>query len=392
MPLVSISDPINDAYGMTEDEQGNVTYTTEHIGFADSDGMSPWGVCLDPLVPQKDVSVAPWDGRATARRRKAVPWEDDTSWFITVEWSTARPETNREADPVLRPVTGPRRSMDVQVPTFFDSRGFPIVNSAGSLIPGVTSTANVTVVDVEALFDVYPIGLEALNNTVNAAAVQIHGVWYPGRNCWMKNLRLDDIPEEENGIEFYRANYEVHIDPRGFWELRPNTGLTYLEYQKRTDADSPWKKCTYSEYDGVGDDTLKRIQEKRAKGEDGMLLSDPIWLDRYGQPTRPTFPSAPIGNASGTAGSTTVTVAGASFTQADVGMVLTLVPPTPKAQPVQLIVEAVNSGTSVNVHIAATADYSGIPCTVSGALFRLLTPQPSADWSNLPLPPAPPTL
>lgn len=143
MPLVSISDPINDAYGMTEDEQGNVTYTTEHIGFADSDGMSPWGVCLDPLVPQKDVSVAPWDGRATARRRKAVPWEDDTSWFITVEWSTARPETNREADPVLRPVTGPRRSMDVQVPTFFDSRGFPIVNSAGSLIPGVTSTANV---------------------------------------------------------------------------------------------------------------------------------------------------------------------------------------------------------------------------------------------------------
>lgn len=392
MPLVQISDPINDAYGMSEDDNGNVTYTTEHIAFADTDGMSPWGVCLDPLVPQKDISVAPWDGRATCRSRKAVPWEDDRTWFITVTWSTVRPDLNREADPLLRPVTGARRSMDVTLPTFFDSRGFPIVNTAGSLIPGVTATANVTVVDCEALFNYYPLNLEALNNTVNAEAVMIHGDWYPGRNCWMKNLRMSDVPEEDNGIEFYRATYEIHIDPRGYWELRPNNGLTYLEYQKRTDADSPWKKCLYSEYAEVTEDDLKRIQEKRAKGDDGLSLSEPIWLDRYGQPTRPTFPNAPIGNASGTKGSKAVNIAGAEFTDGDVGMVLTLVPPSPKAQPVQLIIEDVTSPTSVNVHIAATANYSGIPCTVSGALFLLLTPQPAADWSSLPLPPTPPTL
>jgi len=221
--------------------------------------------------------------------------------------------------------------------------------------------------------------------------VQIHGVWYPGRHCQMKNLRLSDTPEEEYGIEFYRATYEVHIDPRGYWELRPNTGLTYLEYQKRTDEDSPFKKCTYTEYDEAAADN-RRVMEKRAKGEDGMLLSDPIWLDRYGQPTRPTFPSAPIGNASGSAGSKTITVAGAEFSEADVGMVLTLVPPGPKAQPIQLIVAQYNSATSVDVHIAATSNFSGIPCTVSGALFLLVTPQPEADWTDLPLPPAPPVL
>jgi hypothetical protein len=392
MPLVYISDPINDAYGMTEDEEGNVTYTTEHICYADEDTMSPWGVALDRLVPQPHLSIAPWDGRATCRRRKPVPWEDDRSWFLTVEWSTARVETSKEADPLLRPVKGERRCVDVQIPTWFDSRGFPIVNTAGKLIPGITSTANVTVVDIEALFDRYPIELEALNNTVNESAVQIHGVWYPSRMVQMKNLRLSDTPEEEFGLEFYRATYEAHIDPRGYWELRPNTGLTYLEYQKRENEDSPFKKCTYQEYDEVTESANRRVMEKRAKGEDGMLLSDPIWLDRYGQPTRPTFPSAPIGNASGAAGSKTITVAGAEFTEADVGMVLTLVPPGPKAQPIQLIVEQYNSATSVNVHIAATSNFSGIPCTISGALFLLVTPQPEANWEDLPLPPAPPVL
>jgi len=391
MPLKSISNPINDAYGASEDENGNRTYRTEHICYADEDNMSPWAVMLDPLMAQPHISVAPWDDFATCRKRTPVPFEDDRTWFVTIEWSTARVDTKRDADPLLRPVTGERRCMDVQLPTFFDSRGFPIVNTAGSLIPGVMSTANVTVVDVEALFGVYPIGLEALNNTVNASAVQIHGVWYPGRHCQMKNLRLSDTPEEEYGIEFYRATYEVHIDPRGYWELRPNTGLTYLEYQKRTDEDSPFKKCTYTEYDEAAADN-RRVMEKRAKGEDGMLLSDPIWLDRYGQPTRPTFPSAPIGNASGSAGSKTITVAGAEFSEADVGMVLTLVPPGPKAQPIQLIVAQYNSATSVDVHIAATSNFSGIPCTVSGALFLLVTPQPEADWTDLPLPPAPPVL
>lgn len=401
MPLVSISDPINDAYGMTEDEEGNVTYTTEHICYADEDGMSPWGVSLDPKCPQPHVSIAPWDGRATCRRRKAVPWEDNRSWFLTVEWSTARVEESKEADPLLRPVKGDRRCVDVQVPTFFDSRGFPIVNSAGKLLSGVMSTASVTVIDVEALFSTYPIQLEALNNTVNQSAVQIHGVWYPSRFAQMKNLRLSDTPDEEFGIEFYRATYEVHIDPRGYWELRPNTGLTFLEYQKRASESAEFRKCPYHEYNDVEDSNLKQVIEKRAKGPDGMLLSDPIWLDRYGQPTRPTFPSGPIGNASGTAGSKTITVSGAQFTSADIGMVLTLIFPGPKAQPVQLLVEAVNSETSVDVHIAATQnfpvpDQSGntpeIPCTVSGALFVLVTQQPSADWSALPLPPAPPIL
>jgi hypothetical protein len=390
MPLKSISDPINDAYGASEDENGNRTYTTEHICYADEPNMSPWAVMLDPLMAQPHISVAPWDDFATCRKRTPIPWEDDTTWFVKIEWSTARLETSQDADPLLRPVTGNRRCMDVEVPTFFD-RGRPIVNTAGSLIPGCTNTANITVVDVEALFSVYPIGLEALNNTLNAAPVQIHGVWYPAMMCWMKNTRLSDTPEEEYGIEFYRATYEIHIDPRGFWELRPNTGLSYIEYQKRSDAASAWKKCTFAEYEAAGS-TNRRKQEKRARDSEGLLLSEPIWLDYHGQPTKPVFPDSPIGNASGTAGSKTITVAGANFQAGDVGMVVTLEFPSPKVQPVQLIVEAVNSETSINVHIAATSNFSGVPCTVSGALFKIRVKQPTADWSNLPLPPAPPVL
>jgi hypothetical protein len=400
MPLKSISDPINDAYGASEDENGNRTYTTEHICYADEAGMSPWAVMTDPKMAQPHISVAPWDDFATCRKRTPIPWEDDTTWFVKIEWSTARQETSQDADPLLRPVTGNRRCMDVEVPTFFD-RGRPIVNTAGNLIPGCTNTANITVVEVEALFSVYPISLEALNNTLNAAPVQIHGVWYPAMMCWMKNTRLSDTPEEEYGIEFYRATYEIHIDPRGFWELRPNTGLSYLEYQKRTattGTGSEFKKCTFAEYEEVSDSALKQVQEKRAKGSDGMLLSDPIWLDAHGQPTKPKFPSAPIGNASGTAGSKTLTVAGAEFTDADVGVVLTLAFPSPTVQPVQLIVEKVNSETSVDVHIAATENFGtghtkpAVPCTVSGALFKIRVKQPTADWSDLPLPPAPPEL
>lgn len=389
--LISFSDPINEWEESEEQDGYSRSYTTEHLAVADGP-MTTAQVKADPLCPQQHVDAAPWDAEATCRKRVVIPQDDGTSFLIRIEWNTRREAEQEDSDPLSRPVTGRRRCQDVEIPAWQDAIGKPMVNTAGKLYQGQTITANVIVVGVRALFDHYPTELEAFNNTVNASPVSIHGIAYPSRCCWMKNLDMDDQPKEEAGVEFYEATYDVVIDPRGYWSMLPNTGAVHLEYQTRANTSDPWGAVDYATYDAETDANLKRVIEKRHLDDTGNDSGQDTWLDRYGQKTRPTFSDAPIGTGAMTAGSDVLTVTGGSFTPADQGATVTFAEQGPFQKPVTALITQVNSATEVKLNLKAGTAFSGIDVYFSGALFNLFLKQPHTNWASLPLPPAPPSL
>lgn len=389
--LISFSDPINDWEESEEQDGYSRSYTTEHLAIADG-LMSTAEVKADPLCPQQHVDTAPWDAEATCRKRVVIPQDDGVTFLVRVEWDTRREAEQSESDPLLRPVTGRRRCQDVEIPAWQDAIGKPLVNTAGKLYQGQTITASTVVVSVRALFDHYPTELEAFNNTVNAAPVNIHGVAYPSRTCWMKNLDMDDQPKEEASVEFYEATYDIVIDPRGYWSLLPNAGAVYLEYQTRATTSAAWVPVSFATYDAEADEDLRQIVEKRNLDDTGHDAGQDTWLDRHGQKLRPVFSDTPLGEGAMTAGSNVLTVTGASFTDAHIGASVTFAEQGPFKKPITALITAVTGATTVTLNVTCGTTFSEVDVYLSGALFNVFLKQPHVSWSALPLPPAPPSL
>jgi hypothetical protein len=74
------------------------------------------------------------------------------------------------------------RSSSIAVPAFYDSRGYPLVNTAGDLYEGLTRKVRTRTVDVTYNATAVPTWLFQLADTINDAAVTILGESYPAGN------------------------------------------------------------------------------------------------------------------------------------------------------------------------------------------------------------------
>ena len=143
------------------------------------------------------------------------------------------------------------RSSSIAVPAFYDSRGYPLVNTAGDLYEGLTRKVRTRTVNVTYNATTIPTWLFALADTINDAAVTILGESYPAGTCLLKDVEVPDEPERDPaGSLYYPVTYTIEINPMGWFILLPNKGANELIYQTRTGATAAWVDVTKATYDG----------------------------------------------------------------------------------------------------------------------------------------------
>ena len=122
--------------------------------------------------------------------------QDDTVltvWRLEVRYSTAI-ETREDDTYASQRTKGGMRSSRVEVPAFYDSRGYPMVNTAGDLYEGLSKPVRTRTVNVTHNATSVPNYIFNLSDTINAAAVTILGTSYPALTCKMTDVNMPDEP------------------------------------------------------------------------------------------------------------------------------------------------------------------------------------------------------
>ena len=389
--IISIIDLDGEGPAFQQDERGHKTYTTRHLVTVDAPMTQP-ELLIDPAMPVPHVSTLGYDSEATCRTRGLKPWEDVYTWFLTIKWSTEQLE-DEETDPLLQIVTGGLRCVDVEEPCFYDVDGQPAVNTAGDLYGGLTKVGNNEIMPITYRSQLWPIGLKAYNNTVNANTVSLFGEDYAPRTLWMKNLVLPENESESFGTYYYETRYEIHHDRKGYGRLLPNSGLHELQYYTRTTENDDWSEVDFDIYEAEGDSNLKKVERQRITDNTGQHVSNAVWLNAHGEATVPTFSNGVIGTASMNTrpDASVVTLSADVLIDSHEGSMLTFkqTPNTPlhDGNASYRIIEVI-SGTSCRINGQTPARFSGVPVVLAGAgaLFNYLEIQSEADWSLLPLP------
>jgi hypothetical protein len=310
-------------------------------------------------------------------------------WLVEVRYSTAI-TTREDADYNLQRVKGGMRSSAIEVPAFYDARGYPLVNSAGDVYEGLTRKVRTRTVNVTYNATTFPDWLFELSDTINAAAVTIHGRTYPAGTCALRDVELPDEPErDKSGNVYWPVSYTIEINPLGFFVLLPNKGPNELVYQTRASSTAAWADTTKATYDGKTPTTDRRIIKRPIQTEEQMSTGGEIWLDANGQAQKVvTLQTSQFGTGTMTAGSASLSLATGSLTAAThTGALVRVFGAGPKGKPLEARIDTVvNSTTATLSRNALTTVSTAKPVWLSGVIVNQFFLEDSADWSSLPLP------
>ena len=351
----------------------------------------------DTITTVVTASGIPAKGASHPERSSAIVVErsadhDDEvlrRWLVEVRYSTAI-TTREDADYNLQRVKGGMRSSAIEVPAFYDARGYPLVNSAGDVYEGLTRKVRTRTVNVTYNATAFPDWLFELSDTINAAAVTIHGRTYPAGTCALRDVELPDEPErDKSGNVYWPVSYTIEINPLGFFVLLPNKGPNELIYQTRASSTAAWADTTKATYDGKTPTTDRRIIKRPIQTEEQMSTGGEIWLDANGQAQKVvTLQASQFGTGTMTAGSASLSLATGSLAAAThTGALVRVFGAGPKGKPLEARIDTVvNSTTATLSRNALTTVSTAKPVWLSGVIVNQFFLEDSADWSSLPLP------
>ena len=372
----------------SQDEDGaeNVTDVWEVTTTSETDTITT--VVTASGIPAKGDSHPEKTSAIVVNRAAKQDDEVLTRWLLDISYSTKI--TTREDQPYAsQRVKGGMRSSSIAVPAFYDSRGYPLVNTAGDLYEGLTRKVRTRTVNVTYNSTTIPTWLFGLSDTINDAAVTILGESYPAGTCLLKDVELPDEPERDPaGSLYYPVTYTIEINPMGWFILLPNKGANELIYQTRTGATAAWVDVTKSTYDSKTPTTDRQIIKRPIQSAEQMQLAGDIWLDANGQATKvPTLATTQLGTGGMTAGSATLTLATGSFSTTNhVGALVRVKDAGPKGHWLDAQITAVASSSSATLAVKASSTVSGKAVYLSGVIVNQFVLEDLADWTSVPLP------
>jgi hypothetical protein len=356
----------------------------------------------DTLTTVLAASGLPAKGASHSEKTNAIVTDitcDHDAEVLTVWMYHARYSTKlktREDKPFdEQRIKGGMRSASKDVPAFFDARGYPLVNTAGDLYPGLSRKRRLRTVPVTYNFSSIPDWLFELSDTLNNANVTIHGKVYPAGTCKLHDIDMPDEPSRDNDVPanlYWPITYSITIDPDGWYILLPNKGPNELVYQTRASTSPPNNKfadVSKATYDAEANANLKTITKVRIQSAENQDLGDDIWLDANGQAQRLiSLRTTQLGTGGMTAGSATLTLASGTFdtTGLHKGALVRVAGCGPKGRWLTARIDTVGSSTSATLSTAAATTASGKAVWVSGALVNYFVMDDLADWSAVPLP------
>ena len=316
--------------------------------------------------------------------------QDDTVltvWRLEVRYSTAI-ETREDDAYASQRTKGGMRSSRVEVPAFYDSRGYPLVNTAGDLYEGLSKPVRTRTVNVTHNATSVPNYIFNLSDTINAAAVTILGTSYPALTCKMTDVNMPDEPvRDKAGDLYYPITYDIEINLVGWSILLPNKGPNELVYQTRTSSTADWEDDTKANYDSKTPTTDRRIVKRPIESEEQQNLGGEIWLDENGEATPVvSLTGSSIGTANTTAGSTTLTMVTGTLPETP-GLLVRVAGAGLNGRYLETRLASVAAGGgSATMDRKALAAVSGGDVYASGVIVNEFLLEDAADWSSLPLP------
>jgi hypothetical protein len=311
-----------------------------------------------------------------------------TLWYMTLKYSTAI-QTREDAAFGSQRVKGGMRSSSIEVPAFYDAKGYPLVNTAGDLYEGLTRKIQTRTVNVTYNSATVPTWLFSLADTINAAAVTIHGETYPAGTCALRDVEMADEPERDNtGALYWPITYAIEINPLGWFVMLPNKGPNELVYQTRTGSTAPWTDTTKASYDSTAS-ANRRIIKRPIQTEEQLNTGGEIWLNADGQAMKVvTLSSSQLGTGTISAGDAALYLSTGSLTAAThTGALIRVEGAGPKGKPLEARINAVLSSTTATLsRNAGTTIITARPVWVSGVIVNQFFLEDTADWSSLPLP------
>jgi hypothetical protein len=310
-----------------------------------------------------------------------------TLWRLEVRYSTAI-ETREDDTYASQRTKGGMRSSRVEVPAFYDSRGYPMVNTAGDLYEGLSKPVRTRTVNVTHNATSVPNYIFNLSDTINAAAVTILGTSYPALTCKMTDVNMPDEPvRDKAGDLYYPITYDIEINPVGWSILLPNKGPNELVYQTRTSSTADWEDDTKANYDSKTPTTDRRIIKRPIESEEQQNLGGEIWLDENGEATPVvSLTGSSIGTANTTAGSTTLTMVTGTLPETP-GLLVRVAGAGLNGRYLETRLASVAAGGgSATMDREALTAVSGGDVYVSGVIVNEFLLEDVADWSSLPLP------
>jgi len=350
----------------------------------------------DSITTILSASGLPAKGSSHPEKAAAIVIERDCDhhdevlnvWYYNVRYST-KITTREDQGYATQRVKGGMRSGAIEVPAFYDSRGYPLVNTAGDIYEGLSRKVRTRVVNVTANFTTVPQFLFELSDTVNAAAVIIHGVSYPAGSCMLADVDMPDEPSrDKDGALYIPISYKIEINPMGWWILLPNKGMNELVYQTRTSSTAAWTDTTKALYDAKSPTTDRQIVKRRIQTTEQQDIPGDIWLDNNGQAQRiVTLSSSQLGAGGVTAGGMTLTLASGSFSATNhPGALVRIKGAGVKGSWLSTRIVSVASTTSATLADKAFTTVSGAQVWVSGAYVNSFLLVDEGDWSSVPLP------
>jgi len=317
-----------------------------------------------------------------------------TVWYYNVKYST-KVKTREDKPYDEQRVKGGMKSASKDVPAFFDARGYPLVNTAGDLYPGLVRKRRLRTIPVTYNFTSIPNWFFELADTLNNADVTIHGQTYPAGTCKLHDIEMPDEPNRDNDSPsnlYWPVTYSITIDPDGWYIILPNKGSNELVYQVRSSETPPGDKFADTDkatYDAESDDALKQVIKRRIQTAENQDIADDIWLDANGQAQRVvTLLPTQLGSGGMTAGDETLTLSSGSFATdgSHVGALVRVAGCGPKGRWLTARIESVTSSSAAELSVKARTTASGKAVWVSGAIVNYFVMDDLADWSSVPLP------
>jgi hypothetical protein len=325
---------------------------------------------------------------AKLRELSATPDETlHNVWSVEARYNS-RQETRENTAYASQRTKGGMRSSSVEVPAFFDTRGYPLVNTAGDVYEGLGRKVRTRTVNVTHNATSIPNYIFNLSDTLNAAAVTILGTTYPAKTCKLTDVNCPDEPvSDKNGDLYYPVTYNIEINPIGWHILLPNKGPNQLIYQTRTGASADWSDDTKANYDSKSPTSDRRIIKRPIESEEQQNLGGEIWLDENGQAvTVTTLTATSIGTANMTAGSGAITMVTGTLPE-KVGSLIRVEGAGLKGRFLESnLLSIASGGGSGYLSRDALETVSGADVYVSGVIVNQFLLEDVADWSSLPLP------
>lgn len=337
----------------------------------------------NPFLICREVDTAEQDG-------------SDFSYIVTAEFDTKQQFDQPEYNFAQERVEGGLRGYSEEVPAFVDGQNTPVINDAGDWFEGATKKKRMIAVPCTAYFQEIPwLLFTVLSNTVNNAAITIHGLTFPAGTAWLGDPQMPKKPiVGSDGASYWPVDYEIHIDLDGWYQDFPNRGYQAIQYQTRIESDPVTDPATYGEwsdvdwtvYDAGTDSNLKRFIKIRVTDDVNADTPQNAWLDSHGQYVRASLNYA-TGTVATTAGSQTAT---ATFTPAldpdvDVGKRIQIAGAGLSGRTMVCRIDAI-SGTTLTLSYAAATTVASGAAKIGGVWVKSFLFPELADWTDLPLP------